>query len=698
MRCGFALGLLLCTSFACAAVVPQQWTAAESWPGGSAYDARLDRTVQMWGAGISLADAFARVRQQTGIEIGFSPPGTGYERVCVNLFLNPKRPPTIRDLLVQLAWVTECGFGYSAEGEAITYSFLAGRLGVDLSKRLEEQAEEARQQIGESTTALDRELRARTMDKLPEAIQALGLSRAEAVERYRGKDDLMLATLLDPGRRATLEFLASLRPDQIARLRETGQVDMQWSEVSGAQRAILGRSITAQEAGDQRRRWGQQLRGEEDAPPPSWSAEAVKTAFYVQLEFRLWAYLDGTVATSTPDPRRRGASLYFRLAPLTLCGDPAVSAEAMARAEADLQRALGQTISRYDEDLMVGRRQMEQQRLLLRRGAEEQLAHQCQLSEEVEKRLSSVHLPMRTKDGWYTLWQVQEGTAAATGLHVVSDCFRQGARNYTDAAKSLPPADADSLTALEALRMGTVCLTPAEYAAVEALENPAEPNAQSWQWGSAGQFLRFRSAEGEMWRGAFLPEETWQTLRGWMDKALPDKVEAGKRGPTVVVPLELRAVARVLSGLSTLQVRAGGLILYGDPTDPYQAYRHELAAALLVNARVGLPAYRLLSQLNGAQWERLQGKGLIWGMDTANLAPAGESEEFWSRCAQGDALWLTTAPRKEGTGLEYIPTDQAYWLEVTRDERPIGLYAMRRTWSARYDPVTYLPRPVLETP
>ena len=43
----------------------QPWSAQQSWSGNALYDARLDRSVTFWGAGIPLARVFAGVREQT---------------------------------------------------------------------------------------------------------------------------------------------------------------------------------------------------------------------------------------------------------------------------------------------------------------------------------------------------------------------------------------------------------------------------------------------------------------------------------------------------------------------------------------------------------------------------------------------------------------------------------------------------------
>ena len=87
--------LLVLTTAAHAAAPPPQWLAHESWPGGKQYDPRLERTVQFWGTGVSTADLFASVTAQTGVALTFSPPDDDNTRVCLNVYLNPKAPPTL---------------------------------------------------------------------------------------------------------------------------------------------------------------------------------------------------------------------------------------------------------------------------------------------------------------------------------------------------------------------------------------------------------------------------------------------------------------------------------------------------------------------------------------------------------------------------------------------------------------------------
>ena len=83
---------------------PIPWNPNETYAGDSQYDPRLDKPVQFWGAGRPLPEVFTSIQKQTGVEIGLFPEVPDSGRMCVTLFLNPKRPPTLRTLLTQLGW------------------------------------------------------------------------------------------------------------------------------------------------------------------------------------------------------------------------------------------------------------------------------------------------------------------------------------------------------------------------------------------------------------------------------------------------------------------------------------------------------------------------------------------------------------------------------------------------------------------
>jgi hypothetical protein len=208
------------------------WSAVESWPGGIQHDERLGQTVQFWGAGIPLRDVFAGIREQTGVEIGFEPPGDVNERVCVNLYLNPDDPPTLRELMAQLSWATDCLFGYWVEGGEAKYCLHKTTLGEGMVATVLEAPERRRQLLAQQ--ALGREPARR------EALrEALSLSREEAIERYQGKNDLLLFAVLDPARRAMCELYLATPVGAAGTEVRFPLLAHQFSELTAEQQAIV---------------------------------------------------------------------------------------------------------------------------------------------------------------------------------------------------------------------------------------------------------------------------------------------------------------------------------------------------------------------------------------------------------------------------------------------------------------------------
>ena len=101
----FAVTFLACldlTRSSCAAEVPQIWSAGQSYQGDPQYDPRLEKPVKMWEAGIEVAAVFAEIEKQTGVKVTCSSPEDENARIPLNIFLNEKKPPTLRDFLVQV--------------------------------------------------------------------------------------------------------------------------------------------------------------------------------------------------------------------------------------------------------------------------------------------------------------------------------------------------------------------------------------------------------------------------------------------------------------------------------------------------------------------------------------------------------------------------------------------------------------------
>jgi hypothetical protein len=223
----------------------------------------------------------------------------------------------------------------------------------------------------------------------------------------------------------------------------------------------------------------------------------------------------------------------------------------------------------------------------------------------------------------YVLWQVQEAAAAASGLHVVSECFWQPSR-MLDYQMEEPPS-----SLLDALRLST--FAPAPRGAVLGGVPESVTSAPGWEWGDAGSFLRFRSRDRDLMRGAFLPESVEQSLReqfepytvGLLDKLALARERARRarsshvlRPPRLTVPLDIRDSAGLALQLTPLQARWGGALTYRDPSAPQEAYHQAFRSALLrgLSGTWGR-AYRIIAGLDEEAWCRLNGAGLRWGED-----------------------------------------------------------------------------------
>ncbi|MBN1460550.1 MAG: hypothetical protein JXA57_13535, partial [Armatimonadetes bacterium] len=221
------------------------WLPAQSYPGREQADARLDERVNFWGAGIPLARVLESIGEQTGVEIGCFPPGDMNERVCVNLYLNPDDPPTLREMLVQLSWVTDCALACSPE-QPRRYWLLSTSAGNGaLVRTLEAKREERRAEESE-LSAIRAELRRETLARLADLREALAVPEEDLVDRYLGVDDLLLLAMLDPDRRATSEFLVSLSGEDVQKLESTWGVMRWWSRWPPAQQQLLREAIQSE--------------------------------------------------------------------------------------------------------------------------------------------------------------------------------------------------------------------------------------------------------------------------------------------------------------------------------------------------------------------------------------------------------------------------------------------------------------------
>jgi hypothetical protein len=667
----------------------QPWSAQQSWAGNALHDARLDRTVTFWGAGIPLAQVFAGVRAQTGVEIGVSPEGSDAARLCVNLFVNPQDPLTVRELLVQLAWALDASFSCDFGAEPPRYYLVHRSPLTDVSTHLQASAHARSGQEEADRLAREKELRARAFAKLPEAVAALGLSRDAALARYRGQDVFLLAALLDPGRRSTLTLLGTLSPEQIEFFRRERYVEIPWAQLTGEQRALIDASVRPWA---KRKEWEEARRGDSGSPESRWEALKAVGPRSLHLVFDscritplVWVELTGKDA---------GSLVNVCLTPLVLDAGSGEEAVLQVSAQVDIRRALGETVSFEEQGTLVQNYWDQANRRDRRRSMENQLAQQCRLSEETEQLLASLHVPVQAHPASaYALWQVQESVAAASGLSVISDCAWQPPLGTGERADALPPADRDSLTALEALRLATVSLYAVPVGANGALRgDPGDADNLSWEWGNAGRILRFRSAQREVWRAAFLPERSLATLAEWIDPALPDFSENREKWPDETVPLDVWKLSALITSLDATQLQWGGYLVYGDPADPKTAYRRDFAAAVLHDSAPRAHVYRMLSRLNADQRQRLLSEGLVWGVDIPQDAWAGEPPARGELVRLGEkmpfsAMFSSSLPGLGGSHL---------WLTVQGQGERESYYALPREAQVHPQIATYLPRPAGE--
>jgi hypothetical protein len=174
------------------------------------------------------------------------------------------------------------------------------------------------------------------------------------------------------------------------------------------------------------------------------------------------------------------------------------------------------------------------------------------------------------------------------------------------------------------------------------------PAVARWEWGDAGSFLRFRSPERDVWRGALLPRPVVDALAAWVAPSVPKEVEGREEPPAVTVPVDPRALAQLTVGLTEPQRRWGGVLTYGDPLDMAEQYRHAMRDRALGIVDGGWHVYQLLAALSEEQWKRLDGDGLRWGEDVT--VKAGPGDWYWSSFRKGDGIAFATSDPKGSFG------------------------------------------------
>jgi hypothetical protein len=191
------------------------------------------------------------------------------------------------------------------------------------------------------------------------------------------------------------------------------------------------------------------------------------------------------------------------------------------------------------------------------------------------------------------VWRIEEAVAQATGLHVVSDGLL-----YASAAAT-PSGQARALATLEAL-----CSTPARG----FMRNP------EWEWGDAGSFLRFRTANRDVWRAAMLPQATVDWLDGEIHRFLP-RSEDHAKAIDFSLTVDPEQWTRQFARLSDLQILYGARVLHGDPRDLAEIARHATWALASQYGQVGASLLRFLGGMDSAQWQLARAGKLRWPED-----------------------------------------------------------------------------------
>ncbi len=591
------------------------WRAEQSLPGGPLADARLEQPVRFWQAGLSMLEVFTSCRTQTGVDLEYWPPQTAERPARVNLYLNPDAPPTLREVLAQLAWVLDCSVA-STQTEPRHY-YLVDR--SPSPEAVEARLEEARAKGEADDRRAKEQGEARLRARLQQCRAALALSRKDAITRYRGVDDRLLLALLVPTRRAGLQFLVSLSSQEVAYLFGHRVLDRKWTELTAPQRKYLLAALQLPNGA---------------------------TPYRIRLgalpkQFAFWGQAETEEEETLGD-----------------VGLPEVDEPLWAAERVELRRALGEKVSSQEarrletlEDQEVSA-QGDRQRAKWR----ERLLREPALTDAARTKLLGARLAWRP-DAQYALWQLQEAVAVRTGLHVISDCFRQRPwqvygfegldpeftavmqatqQKHEDLVKRYPQLEEDSdpfegdsgpeglpeaarqeLADLRAAAAGPYEI-PLFYwlaracqdRAAEAPLLPGEYGEESAkEWGNDGPFLRFRTTYRQLYRAAMLPETVLAQLQAMGSPPL-ERTDFSGPTPELSYRIELAQAVHLVPLATRLQWRMGPGLIYEDPATALGAARARVRDAVGITLSDHLPLLQLLGTLSPEQWQKLTAGGL----------------------------------------------------------------------------------------
>jgi hypothetical protein len=215
------------------------------------------------------------------------------------------------------------------------------------------------------------------------------------------------------------------------------------------------------------------------------------------------------------------------------------------------------------------------------------------LSDAAWQRLTALKVPAQSAPGLVP-WQLFEEVAKASGYNVVTDAFANGASFVPLRPAKNGDAGVEVWPSLGVL---------SRRVSARGLQAP------EWEWGDAGDFLRFRSSHRDIHRAAMLPQE----YLDWVD-ALPAPYlpEPGDEQRSVRFTLSVNPVewTRRMAPLTNVQIQYGSLIGYGDPHDPKIAIRQALLSSIAHAIPVPAPIVQFCGTLSDEQWARMRNGGL----------------------------------------------------------------------------------------
>ncbi len=539
----------------------RQWLPWESWPGGKQYDAHLDKTVAFWHAGITLEEVFQSIRQQAGVTLTFRPEDDENRRVRVNLFLNPQQPPTLRDLMAQLSWVVDCPFSMSEENGATVYSLMSTSIGAGAEQALLDRRAtriQAREQLWKSLDGA-----------LEECRQALQLPREELIRRYRGRDDFLLLTLLDPPRRAAAELVCR----SLTQARPEDWLAMAKVDCVATGLPLITLSMTAQDLADLEAAFG-------------WPAGTLASADIQVAQIQINVDPDNRAEIGLSGQGERCLVVSLPKGRLL-----------RATEEVQLRRLLGEQFPADQEAAFVKQRTAEIERAAQEQAQAAEEAGRA-VSEAARQRLAGLQLPFRHAEAAQAipLWQMFEEIAEASGYHIISDAFITGGVGVSlEQARKMEGRPFEAWEELAALTSGGTA---------SGLRVPM------WEWGDAGSFLRFRTSNRDIYRAAMLPDSFLRFVDAVVRR--PGPVDEKARSVELTIPIELADWTRQLARLTNMQLQFSATVTQTAPDDLMGNVREEVVKSVMwsLGSDSSVDLIHFLGALDDAQWSRVRGEGI----------------------------------------------------------------------------------------